>query len=542
MKRYKNKIGIGILVAAFVLTSLGCAKFLDADPYSFTSTENFYQTPEEAEMALVGCYNSLNSRNRLFGRDLPFILNGGTDECITREGISNDHTPFGLAAISSSTTKLKSVWEAFYEGINRTNHLIAKIEGVEMNETRKTQITAEARFLRGFYHMYLTMMFGAIPVKTTPDPEAGPRQQVEEVYAQIIADLQFAYENLPPRAKIQGAANKWSAAGYLAKVYAYMGSAKESGMGNDLNFALNSFDWVDADEAYDHVFTITTDIVQNGGYKLTDRYDFLFRETTRDAQYEECLFTVEASSSPSNGIYNRYSDWVAFGSPSLGGGNSRWFVPLAEAFDRYNISGNDVRRAHNMVRNITANSSVEEIGGYRYYNPTVATSPENGFFSAGKYRQRDAAQKPIPDYASDGLIPLLRYADILLLQAEALYHDGDEPGARDLLTEVRERAVKSGSTVTELNTSYHRVDFIQELVDERSRELCFETHRRFDLARFNKYTAAIEGLKSTRGLHNVAVPDLQANWKPYRIWFPIPLAELDLNPQLKPQNPGYGAE
>ena len=384
MKRYKNKIGIGLLVAAFGLTSVGCTKFLDADPYSFTSTENFYQTPEEAEIALAGCYSSLNGKNDLFGRDLLFILNGGTDECITRAGISNDITPFGLAAISSSTTKLKSVWEAFYNGINRTNHLIAKIEGIEMNEPRKTEIKAEARFLRGIYHMYLTMMFGAIPVKTVPDPEAGSRQQVEEVYVQIISDLQFAYDNLPPRAKIQGAANKWSAAGYLAKVYAYLGSAKESGMGNDLNFELNSFDWVDADEAYDNVFIITTDIVQNGGYKLTDRYDFLFRETTRDAQYEECLFTVEASSSTNNALYNRYSDWVAFGSASLGGGTARWMCPLAEAFDRYNINANDVRRAHNMVRNITAASSVEEIGGYRYYNPTVATTPDQGYLSAGK--------------------------------------------------------------------------------------------------------------------------------------------------------------
>ncbi len=539
MKRYKNKIGIGLLAVAFGLSSVGCKKFLETVPYSFTSTENFYTTAQEAEIALAGCYSSLNGRNELFGRNLLFILNGGTDECITRAGISNDITPFGLAAISSSTTKLKSVWEAFYEGINRTNHLIAHIEGIEMDADRKNQIKAEARFLRGIYHMYLTMMFGAIPVKTVPDPAAGPRQQVEEVYTQIISDLQFAYGHLPPRAKIQGAANKWSAAGYLAKVYAYMGSAKKLGMGADLNFELNSFDWVDADEAYENVFTITTDIVQNGGYKLTDRYDFLFRETTRDAQYEECLFTVEASSSSSNAVYNRYSDWVAFGSASLGGGTARWFCPLAEAFDRYNA--NDVRRAHNMVRNITAASTVEEIGGYRYYNPTVATTPDQGYLSAGKYRQRDPAQKPIPDWASDGLIPLLRYADILLLKAEALYFGGDEPGARDLLTEVRERAVKSGSTVAALNTSYHRVDFIEELVDERSRELCFETHRRFDLARFNKYTQAIEGLQSTRGLHNVGVPDLQANWKPYRIWFPVPLAELDLNPQLKPQNPGYGA-
>src|SRR5690606_9750637 len=250
--------------------------------------------------------------------------------------------------------------------------------------------------------------------------------------------------------------------------------------------------------------------------------------------------TIEASSATANGTYNRYSDWVPFGSASIGGGTTRWMCPLAEAFDRYNA--NDVRRAHNMARNITVNSAVEEIGGYRYYQPAVATTPDQGYLSATKYRQRDAAQKPVPQWASDGLMPLLRYADVLLLRAEALYYFGNEPEARNILTEGRERAVRAGSTVETLNTSYHRVDFMEELLDERSRELCYESHRRFDLARFNKYTEAITSLQNTRGLHNVAVPDLQANWRPYRIWFPIPLAEMDLNAELKPQNPGYGAE
>jgi len=539
MKRFQNIIYISLLTACFGLCNTGCSKFLDSAPYSFTSAENFYKTPQEAEIALAGCYNALHGNNELFGRFLLFELNGATDECITRAGISNDVTPFGLAAISSSTTKLKSVWAAFYDGINRTNHLIARLEGIDMDETRKTEIQAEARFLRGIYHLYLSMMFGAIPVKTVPDPEDGPRQPVEEVYKQIISDLQFAYDQLPPRAKIQGAANRWSAAGYLARVYTYLASAKKFGMGADLNFALNSFGWVNAAEMYAQALTVTTDIVQNSGYKLTDRYDFLFRETTRDAQYEECLFTAEASSSASNGVWNRYSDWVPFGSASLGGGTTRWFGPLAEAFDRYN--SNDVRRTHNISRNITANSVVEEIGGYRYYTPTTATSPDQGYLSSTKFRQRDAAQKPIPQWASDGLVPLLRYADVLLLQAEALYFTGDEAGARAVLTTVRQRATKEGSDVAILNTAYYRVDFVEELMDERSRELCFEMNRRFDLARFNKYTEVIEGLQTTRGIHNVAVPDLQANWKPYRIWFPIPLAELDLNAQLKPQNPGYGA-
>ncbi len=85
-----------------------------------------------------------------------------------------------------------------------------------------------------------------------------------------------------------------------------------------------------------------------------------------------------------------------------------------------------------------------------------------------------------------------------------------------------------------------KTDFIQELLDERSRELCMETQRHFDLARFGRYTSAIKSLSGdkTVGWFNTAVPVLQANWAPYRVWFPIPLTELSLNKNLV-QNPGY---
>jgi hypothetical protein len=488
-------------------------------------------------MALVGCYNGLSGNNDLFGQFLLFVLNGATDECIARSGVTNQVSQFGLGGVSSADPQLANTWAALYRGINRTNHLIANIDAIDMSESRKTEIKAEAMFLRGVFHSYLAMMFGAVPVKLSPDPEDGPRLPVEDVYKAVISDLEFAYQNLPHRAKISGAANKWSAAGFLAKVYAYLGSAKTNHMGQDLNFEPNSFEWVNADEVYAKTKTITQDIITNSGFKLTSRYDFLFRETTREAQSEECLLMVEASSSVSNGVWNRYGNaWLPFGPPALGGNNSRWFGPLAEIFDKYNAK--DIRRTHNMTRQFTATSTVEEIGGYRYYVPLAATTPDQGNFTPGKFRQRDATQKPIPQWASDGNFPLLRFADILLLHAEALYYTGNEPGARTTLTTLRQRAVSVPADVATLNTAYFKSDFVKELLDERSRELCFETHRRFDLARFGVYTSVIGNLTADRGLYKTSVPTLKENWKPYRIWFPVPVAELDLNRSLK-QNPGY---
>ena len=151
---------------------------------------------------------------------------------------------------------------------------------------------------------------------------------------------------------------------------------------------------------------------------------------------------------------------------------------------------------------------------------------------------RDPKEKALTSWASDLNFPLLRYADILLLNAEALYMTGDEAAARNVLTTVRERV--ANSDVNLLNTAYYKVDFIEELIDERTRELCFEGVRRFDLLRFGVFTDVITSLSTekTVGFYNTNVVTLQANWAEFKIWFPIPISETDVNLNLV-QNPGW---
>jgi hypothetical protein len=133
---------------------------------------------------------------------------------------------------------------------------------------------------------------------------------------------------------------------------------------------------------------------------------------------------------------------------------------------------------------------------------------------------------------------LLRYADILLLHAEALYENNQETEARSMLTEVRQRSALLN--VADLNSVYFKADFLEELLDERSRELCFEGHRRFDLIRFGKITETINNLSTERttGWYNDQVPTLKTNWADYKIWMPIPISEMDINSNLI-QNPGW---
>ncbi len=237
-----------LIIPAALITLTACEKYLDATPYSVTTTDNFYKTPAEAEIALSGVYNVLNARDvqgvgnvSTFARDLICMVNGATDEVVGRGAIPDVNLmPFSVGGFTSDNAALNLNWFFFYAGINRANYLIEKLEGISgFAGNRKVQIEAEAKLLRGFYHMYLSMLHGGIPVYNTSfqDPKK-ERQSIQEVYAQVLADYEFAFNNLPNRATITGRANKWTAAGLLAKAYTYLASAK------NLYFANHSKQWV----------------------------------------------------------------------------------------------------------------------------------------------------------------------------------------------------------------------------------------------------------------------------------------------------------
>ncbi len=536
-------------IFAFLLTS--CKKdFLEGKPYSFTTVENFYKTAADAELGLTGCYNVLNAGSAqgqdigIFQRQMPYMVEGSTDENINRDGFSSPiYTPLGLASWTSQTEYIQQVYLGLFVGVNRCNTLLAKMGDIEMDASRKKEIIGEATFLRGLYYYYAGMLFGGVPIFTSiPQDGTQARQTLKEVFTQVIADFDLAYQNLPNRARtFPGRANKWSAAGFLAKTYAYLGSSKLNGNGAGLNFALNSFDWVDATDMYTKAKGLTTAIIASSGYILTPKYDYLFRENNANKfKYDECLFVVE-SAAAAIGNQNIYIDaFIPFGNRDLVGGGTGRLTPLGELYRKYNAA--DFRRDWNITGNMLTTAVLENVEGDNYYVPTKAVLTKAIYNAKFRYRDPKIKAPLFPTANSDGNYPVLRYADILLIHAEAIYYTtNDATLARTFLSQVRKRAlIAPATTTTVLDAAYKKTDFIDELLDERSRELCMETQRHFDLARFGRYTVAINALSGDKnvGWFNTAVPLLQANWKPYRIWFPIPLTELSLNRNLV-QNPGY---
>jgi len=542
MKLYRSFLFFTLGISLISLNS--CTKYLDTQPFSFNTVDKLYTSKDGAELGLTGCYNTLNAQSvqgQAWGGSfivaMPMMFNGGTDEVVTRDGFTDPNwAPFGNHTYTSQTPSLRSNWFILFAGINRTSYLLEKIDALTMDETRKAEMKGEAHFLRGLFYFYLSQAYGGLPIYTTSvqDPKV-QREPVQKVYDQIIADFTAAYQTLPNRAGISGRANKWSAAGYLAKVYTYLASSKTNNVGEDLKFPLNSFAWVKANDMYSKAKTVTDDIIANSGLKLTKHYDYLFRETTGQWQQEESLFSLMGSKSASNGNYNLLLFWqIPVGAPTAGGGYG-WYRPTGELFNKY--ASVDIRRSHNLTQAVYTTSKLENIEGVNYYIPDSLPDPKQYNMCVGKYRYRDASVKQISNAWSDGDIVLLRYADILLLNAEATYFTGDETAARARLRQVLARVASDGTQLDALSTAYHNQDFVSELLDSRARELCFEGWRRIDLIRFGKMTEVINSLSADKGVWNSIVPQIQANWTPSKIWFPIPQSEIELSPLV--QNPGY---
>jgi starch-binding outer membrane protein, SusD/RagB family len=542
-----------LIVISFILMFLSCQDnaFLNQAPYSFTSPENNYKTENDFKMALAGCYETLNTSqitggmwvpDGTYARGLFYMLQGCSDEVVaTNSAISCD---FVKASYLPSNVNLLYLWQSYFVGISRCNYLLDKIENVSLLPELKTQIIGETRFMRAFYYYHLSSLFGAVPLNTSSTPEIkAPRASLESVYGLILDDLNFAYQNLATSAIYKSGASKWTAGAYLGMVYNYLASSKRYNVGVSLltQNPLNSFDWVNADVYSTQSVVVLSDVVNNGPYVLLpkEQYSYLFRESTKATQYQECLFLSEWSDQYSDRFASITEQLTPTGSSTYGGSWGR-MIPTFDLYTSY-FEG-DIRRDQSITGRYETTSVKETIENIGYWVPRNAIPLTSQLqWCTGKFRLA------VPGTYSNHTIndcslnyPLMRLADVKLQLAEALYFTGNETEARAILREIRQRVVDTAkTTLDDLNLAYNRTDFVEELLDERRRELCFESKRRIDLIRFDKTTQVIEGMPlEGNSLVKSGLTTLKDNWSYYKIWLPIPQTELDLNASLI-QNAGY---
>jgi len=552
-----------IAIVLIVSTTYSCDSFLVEEPYSFPSGSTLFESQANAELALTGVNEILNAQNiqgngnhPLWGRGMHYLTNLGCDELIGSINEFSDPQPKMMTnyGYNSESQYVSDAWFALYAGIDRANNIIKYVPSIPaMDSTRRAQIISEARFFRGFYYTYLAWLFGAVPIPVVPNSNAyAAREPLSNVYSQIISDLTYASQNLPARNIITGRVNRYTAQAMLAKVYLYLASCKENQVGKDLDNPLNQFDFVDQADSYQKCLTLCDSIYHNSGYSLHPNYNYLFIADTKQLKAEilkEDLMMVNAGSGGS-------SEYLLFsylsgpqGNITTNGGNYGNLRPLGELAERYDLT-NDTRAIQNISGNMSSTLS-QNILTIKYYS-TVAVNTAGNNFCLDKFRQSDPTIRNalgIPTWASTLSFPLLRFADVILMYAEASYKvSANATNARKLLLDLRNRAAQLDATKAYILTqNYYRTDFMQELFDERSRELCAEGWRRFDLIRWGKLTSVVTNLNTTNV--NSIKPNyyywntlyaavIQGNYAPYKIWFPIPKRELETNPNLVP-NSGY---
>jgi len=495
-----------ILIAVLLFSA--CEEQLNITPSSQLEVSNFFATVEDFELAIVGAYDAIavHENNRAYGTYFKGLLNmgrAGTDEMYVVPGFWDN----AIAEISNYTYTAfsrvpRETWVMQYRGISRCNLILRKISetNVEMSAETKNRIKGQAYFLRAFYYFQLVRFYGGVPIiteETNLNEFRNIRSSVAETYDRIIADFKEA-ETLLPLVIENGRASKFAAKSFLAKVYLQMA-------GNPLNDV----------NAAAMAATYAKDVIDNGPYSLEEVYGDIFElENEHGVEY---IFSAEYIGTDNEG--GEVATWSGVNGPWPNTLSYKITLAMPELAESYQPG--DVRKDRNTV-------------DFRITGPDGGTEPMNdGLWYAYKWRHNpDPDQRSYNrEWQSPYNFPLTRFADVLLIYAEAQCRADGSPGtdAYAAINRVRERA-----GLEELS-GLSGPDFLQAVLDERKWELCFEGHRWHDLNRYGKLVEVVRS--SSQGN-----PSAAANIQDYHVLFPIPAREIQVSGGDLVQNSGYISE
>lgn len=469
---------------------MGCNDFLQVDPPYTQDAENFFQTEEDYERALIGAYDLLQGS----------YLNVWIGEIASDNSIAGGESVTdteGLHQIEAMThgavnNELRDLWRFNYAGVTRANFIMEFKDNIDF--TGKDQILAEAQFLRAYYYFQLVKFFGDVPLVV--DQRLGveevtslPRSPASEVYAQIEADLMAAASVLPAVQTVKGKASQGAARSLLGKVYLYQGK-------------------------YGEAATVLDEVINSGQYALIADYTQLFTaanennsETVFDIEYSGleggsygCLICLEGNAAPGFHGIRQYNG------PVYGDGNS-YNLPTQDLYDFFPAT--DPRR----------DATILDIDAFIAAQPNAAdityaigAGGHTGYYNNKYIKRQGEIGLPDNDLTSPVNYRVIRYADVLLMAAEAHYQSSNPGQAENYVNQVRSRA---GVATISLSS-------VEDIYNERRLELSGEGHRFFDLVRTGQAANAIANFQSNKN-------EL----------FPVPQIEIDLAGGNWSQNPGY---
>jgi len=490
-----------ILVIFLSLFSSSCKKLVETEPPSIYLTgTNVFSNDATAIAVLNGIYINLNANGQpIQGVQSISLLAGlGADELKLYDGVTSFNY---LSYYKNQLTEVLDVasagsehWSPLYNYVFKCN---AAIEGLEHNNVLtpivRTQLLGEAKFLRAFFYFYLVNLFGDVPLALTTDPEKNTllaRSHKEDVYKQIVADLQDAENNLSEKylnETLLGSTiervrpTKWAAASLLARVYLYLG------------------EWGKAE-------TKATFVINNNALFELPPLNNVFLKNSRESIWQlqptDINFnTVEAQvlvippSGPNAGANPVYlSDTLlnSFEPGDLRAKNGNWVDTTIFALTN------------------SLNDTVAYANKYKLNLLDTTISTSTGTANLKEY------------------FMMLRLAEQYLIRAEARAQLGNINGGIDDLNTVRSRAF-SPAKPTDAN---NKETLLARILHERQVELFMEWgHRWLDLKRVGQIDNVMNG-----------ITPLKSNgdpWMPYQQWYPLPLySDLRIAPNLV-QNEGY---
>lgn len=483
ISKFKNK---ALLFSCLLSISFlyACKEdFLDVDPQGRTRSEDFFVTQEHALQAVNAIYGNLREyKVSAFPHLVLTHVTSDNAEKGSDPGDASFVNDYDNFTFTSTQFFLADYWSGQYQGINLANQAISNIPGISMDASLQQRLIAEAKFLRALHYFNLVRAYGGVPLLTRPPVEVEEinpvRATKEEVYAQIIQDLTEASSVLPANydALNKGRATLGAALSLLAKVQMYQRNWPE-------------------------VLRLTNEVM-GMGYALTPEFNQVFRIASENNS--ESIFEVQAQTLPGN----------------CGASNSQW----AE------VQG--VRGQFGWGFAIPTEDLVNAFEpGDQRLEATVLfrgeVTPEGDKINDNAPNPRYSQKAYVPSsvtrdcgYGKDQNIRLIRFAEVLLMHAEAANELGQTSEALNSLNRVRNRA-GLGNVETTDQTALRNA-----IWQERRLELALEGDRFYDLVRQGRAAEVLQaqGKQFKAGVNEV---------------FAIPQTQIDLSGGTLTQNPGY---
>lgn len=592
-----------ILIAMLVCLNIcGCSDFLEEDPKGKLTTDNFYNSESDARQAINGVYRRL-SDSWVTGYNIKQIPNDLLKRASWDEASGLSNFTYG-----SENTYIAGMWQNHYAVIKDCNSVIDNVTTNKEKINNWERYVGQAHGIRAFLYFDLVRWFGDVPLVLTDtkslDGLEVTRTPQKEVFRQIIEDFEYCISHTMDKGDTSkgyqyGRLTKDACHGFLAKVYLWLGSVAQRDGKEILGNAADNFE-----KSLEH----SSAVIQGGRYKLVDYYPDVFNAKTRDKAPDEVLWCVQGLTGDDTGTWTGMMFGIR-GNQNLGGS---WDNISSSDYHRMMYEPSDsIRRLWNCPRMTIQDDGTLWGWDYKMYWDTrgdqkLSEATENNNWlqwSIGKFRRYPLANPSSYNYTNFGMDePLLRYADVLLMYAEAYNEVNHGPGdyrpssgmdmsgisiqsAYDAVNLVRKRSrianegimhqdVLPRKLITDYATEvdecvpdwkpgaygyiydgvrtaweYNRYGddytaFRTEILNERARELVAEsTDRWCDLVRRGILVKQMQAWRQYNPFisnteREITTPGAPENIQSRNMLLPVPLSEIDVNKNLT-QNPGY---